>query len=304
MSERKFKLKDLRGLLQETYKEWQDDEPFRLSATVSYFAIISLPGLLVIVVNIAGLIFGEAAVQGEIVNQISESIGDDAAEDIQGMIAQASQSEDSTIANIFGIGTLIFGATGVFYHLQKSLNRIWEVKANPELGLRKLIKDRVFSLGMVLVIGFLMLLSLTLSSILSIVSSWVVSNLPDFTIYLFYIINYLLSMVIVTVLFALMFKYLPDVEITWKVVWVGSVVTAILFLLSEIALSIYFGNLEVGSIYGSAGSLVILMLWVAYVCMILFFGASFTQVYARRYAIQIKPSKHAVRTADYEYEDA
>lgn len=303
MSENKFKFKDLIGLLHQTYKEWQEDEPFRLSAVVSYFAIISLPGLLVIVVQVAGLIFGEAAVEGEIVSQISESVGEDTAEDIQEMIAKASQSEDSTIANIFGIGTLIFGATGVFYHLQKSLNKIWEVKADPELGIKKLIKDRLFSLGMVLVIGFLLLISLALSSILSVLSNWVVSNLPDYTIYLFYIVNYLLSIVIVTVLFGLMFKYLPDVEITWNVVWVGAAVTAFLFLLSEVALSIYFSNVEVGSIYGSAGSLVIMMLWVAYSCMILFFGASFTQVYARRYRVKIKPSNHAKRRANYKFDD-
>lgn len=302
MSEEKFKFKDLLGLLRETYKEWKDDEPFRLSATVSYFAIISLPGLLVIVVYVASLMFGEAAVQGEIVEQIGDSLGKNAAEDIQKMIAKASQSEDSTWANIFGIATLIFGATGVFYHLQKSLNRIWEVKADPKMGIKKIIIDRVFSLGMILVIGFLLLISLALSSILSILSNWVVSNLPDYTIYLFYIINYLLSLGIVTVLFALMFKYLPDAEITWKVVWVGAAVTAVLFLLSEIALSIYFGNASIGSIYGSAGSLVVMMLWVAYSCMILFFGASFTQVYARRYQVRIKPSAHAVRTADYDEE--
>lgn len=295
MEEKRFKLKDLPSLLKQTYKEWKSEEPFRLSAVVSYFAIISLPGLLVIVVQLAGFFFGEAAVEGEIADQISESLGENAANDIQRILAQASETEDNTWQNIFGIATLIFGSTGVFYHLQKSLNRIWDVKAEPEMGLKKLVIDRAFSLGMVLAIGFLLLISLALSSMLSVLSGWIVSNLPDFTIYLFYVINYALSLVIVTVLFALIYKYLPDVEITWKVVWVGATVTAVLFLLSEIALSIYFGNVEVGSLYGSAGSLVVMMLWVAYSCMILFFGASFTQVYARRYATDLRPSEHAVR---------
>ncbi|CAN5250061.1 YihY/virulence factor BrkB family protein [soil metagenome] len=295
MDENKFKIKELPGLLKQTYKEWKEVEPFRLSAVVSYFAIVSLPGLLVIVVQVAGFFFGEAAVEGRIADQISETLGDDAANDIQRILAQATESGDNTWENIFGIATLIFGSTGVFYHLQKSLNRIWDVKAEPEMGLKKLVKDRAFSLGMVLAIGFLLLISLAISSVLSVLSGWIVSNLPDFTIYLFYVVNYGLSLLIVTILFGLIYKYLPDVNITWKVVWVGAAVTAVLFLLSEIALSIYFGNANIGSLYGSAGSLVVMMLWVAYSCMILFFGASFTQVYARRYGTDIRPSEHAVR---------
>ncbi|MDQ3536678.1 MAG: YihY/virulence factor BrkB family protein [Bacteroidota bacterium] len=290
----KFKIKDLGKLLKETFKDWQEYQPFRLSAVVAYFAIISLPGLLVIVVHLVGVIFGEAAVEGEISGRVSDAMGKDAAKEIENIIAQASEGEDTTLANIFGIGTLIFGSTGVFFHLQKSLNTIWKVKAEPNLGIRKLIIDRIFSLGMVLALGFLLLVSLALSSILAIVSDWVVNNLPDITIYLFYIVNYILSFVIVTLLFALMFKYLPDVEIKWRVVWVGAAVTAILFLISEIALSIYFSNVNVGSIYGSAGSMVVMMLWITYSCLILFFGASFTEVYARHYAETITPSKHAV----------
>ncbi len=290
----KFKIKDLGKLLKETFKDWQEYQPFRLSAVVAYFAIISLPGLLVIVVHLVGVIFGEAAVEGEISGRVSDAMGKDAAKEIENIIAQASEGEDTTLANIFGIGTLIFGSTGVFFHLQKSLNTIWKDKAEPNLGIRKLIIDRIFSLGMVLALGFLLLVSLALSSILAIVSDWVVNNLPDITIYLFYIVNYILSFVIVTLLFALMFKYLPDVEIKWRVVWVGAAVTAILFLISEIALSIYFSNVNVGSIYGSAGSMVVMMLWITYSCLILFFGASFTEVYARHYAENITPSKHAV----------
>ncbi|MDQ3392632.1 MAG: YihY/virulence factor BrkB family protein [Bacteroidota bacterium] len=258
----KFKFKDLSKLLKETFKDWQEYDPFRLSAVVAYFAIISMPGLLVIVVNLVGVIFGEAAVEGEIADRVNEAMGRDAAREIQNMIKSASEGEDTTMANIFGIATLIFGSTGVFFHLQKSLNIIWNVKAAPKLGIKKIVIDRIFSFGMVLVLGFLLLVSLALSSVLSIISDWVVNNLPEITIYLFYIVNYVLSMVIVTMLFALMFKYLPDVKIKWRVVWVGAIVTAILFLLSEIALSIYFANVNVGSIYGSAGSMVVLMLWI------------------------------------------
>ncbi|CAN5249942.1 N/A [soil metagenome] len=283
MSSKKFKFKDLGKLLKDTLKQLQMYNPFRLSAIVAYFAIISLPGLLVIVVQLVGYFFGEADVEGEITERVTEAMGRGAAQDIQDIIAHAAEGEDSTIANIFGIGTLIFGSTGVFFHLQKSLNQIWGVKPDPDLGLKKLIIDRVFSLGMVLANGFLLLVSLSLSSLLAVFSDWVLNNLPEITLYLFYIINYLVSMVIVTLLFALIFKFLPDVVISWRVVWIGAIVTAILFLLSEIALSIYFANVDVGSIYGSAGSMVVMMLWITYSCLILFFGASFTYVYAQRY---------------------
>lgn len=294
MATKKFKFKDLGRLLKDTFKEFQIYDPFRLSAIVAYFAIISLPGLLVIVVQLVGLFFGEADVEGEITERVTEAMGRGAAQDIQDIIAQAGEGEDSTIANLFAIGTLVFGSTGVFFHLQKSLNQIWGVKPDPKLGLKKLIIDRIFSLGMVLAIGFLLLVSLTLSSLLAVFSDWVIRNLPDITIYLFHIINYLVSMVIVTLLFALIFKYLPDVNIKWKVVWIGAAVTAVLFLISEIALSIYFANVDVGSIYGSAGSMVVMMLWITYSCLILFFGASFTYVYAQKYFTRITPAKNAV----------
>jgi membrane protein len=294
MGSQKFKFKDLGKLLKDTFKELQVYDPFRLSAIVAYFAIISLPGLLVIVVQLVGFFFGEADVEGEITERVTEAMGRGAAQDIQDMIKQAREGEDSTIANIFGIGTLIFGSTGVFFHLQKSLNQIWGVKVDPRLGIKKVIIDRIFSLGMVLAIGFLLLVSLTVSSLLTVFSEWLTSNLPDFTIYLFHIVNYIVSFFIVTLLFALMFKYLPDVNVGWKAVRVGAAVTAILFLLSEIALAIYFANVDVGSIYGSAGSMVVMMLWITYSCLILFFGASFTYVYAQRYYDKIAPAKNAI----------
>lgn len=295
---KKFKIKEIGNLLKETFNAWQEYKPFRLSAVVSYFAIISMPGMLVIVVHLVGAIFGQKAVEGEIADWVQDAMGRDVARSIKNIIEQASEGEDTTWANIFGIATLVFGSTGVFFHLQKSLNIIWKVKADPSQGIKKLIIDRVFSLGMVLALGFLLLVSLALSSILSILSDWVVSKLPDITIYLFYIVNYLLSLVIVTLLFAFMFKYLPDVKITWKVVWKGALVTAVLFLLSEIVLSIYFANVNIGSVYGSAGSMVVMMLWITYSCLILFFGASFTEVYAKHYGKEIEPDDHAIPVED------
>ena len=295
--------KDLPSLLKATYKEWVDDDPFDLSAIVAYYSIFSIPALVIIVVNIAGAVYGEAAVEGKIAEEISALIGQDTATEIQKMIEESPGNKNSTTSTVIGIGTLLFGATAVFVALQKSLNRLWEVKADPKkAGWKKVIRDRATSFGIVLTIGFLLLISLMLTSALSILSEWVRQQLPEFLLYLFYGFDVLLSFGVITLVFALLYKFLPDVDIHWKSVWVGAGVTALLFLLGKYALSVYFENAEPGSAYGAAGTIIVLLMWVSYSCLILFFGAEFTQVYARRYGHYIKPSDHAVKSADY-YQD-
>ena len=295
-----FKLKDLWLLLKETFHEWNQDEPFRLSAVVAYYAIISLPALLVISVNIAGSFYEVNDVQQSLQENIGKILGAGVGQSIATMIEEGNDTGRSTFSQIVSIGVLIFGATGVFYQLQKSMNYVWEVKGDPKRGWKKLAKNRAFSFGMVIAVGFLLLVSLILSSLIGTLSHWIANNFPDFTVYIFYIINYVLTFLIITLLFALLFKYLPDVQIKWRVVWIGAAVTAILFIISEIILILYFQYFDTGSSYGTAGSLVVIMLWVAYTCMIIFFGAEFTQVYARKYREPIKPSEHAIRTADFE----
>ncbi|MEX0965899.1 MAG: YihY/virulence factor BrkB family protein [Bacteroidia bacterium] len=295
----RFHISHLWSLLKETYIEWNEDEPFRLSAVVAYYAILSLPALLVIIIAVAGTIFGPDAIKGEIAGQVSDIVGSEAAKQTETMIAEASMSERTVTATIIGIGTLIFGATGVFFHLQKSLNEIWGVKSQPKRAFLGLLRDRAFSFGMVMVIAFLLLISLIVSAALSALSNWIVSQLPGWTIYFFRFIDLIISLGIITILFALIFKVLPDVKIKWRDVWTGAVVTSVLFVAGKFALGLYFSEADPGSAYGAAGSVIVILIWISYACLILFFGAEFTQVYARRYGDRIEPADYAVRTADY-----
>jgi len=297
--ETKFKIKDIPSLVKETYRDWVDDEPFDQSAIVAYYSIFSLPALLIIIVTVAGIAFGQKAVQNQIGNQIGGMIGPDSAKDVQNMIANSYQQGNSGIALVIGIATLLFGATGVFIALQKSLNRIWEVKANPDKsGIKTLIRARAISFGVILAIGFLLLISLVITAALTALSDWVEARMPDFILYVFYVINFLVTLAIIALLFAILFRFLPDVHIEWKSVWTGAVITALLFVIGKFALALYFGKAEPGSTYGAAGSIILILLWVFYSCLIMFFGAEFTQVYARRYGYEIEPSENAIRVHD------
>jgi membrane protein len=179
--------------------------------------------------------------------------------------------------------------------LQKSLNRVWNVKADPKKsGIKMMVKTRAISFGIIMAIGFLLLISLVLTSGLTAVSDWVAARMPDFVLYVFYVINFFVTLAIITLLFALLFRFLPDVKIEWRSVWTGAAITALLFVIGKYALAFYFGKAEPGSTYGAAGSIILILLWVSYSCLILFFGAEFTQVYAKRYGHSIEPNNNAV----------
>jgi len=289
----KKKLKDLWVVTKKTAIAWKEADPFRQSAVIAYYAIFSIPALLVIVIACAGLAFGEEAVQGQISSQISSAMGEDTAKQMEEVIAKASDHKASVFAAIVSIVTLILGATGVFTQLQVSLNQIWEVRITAKKMWLKSLKDRLFSFGLILSIGFLLLVSLLLTTMLSAFGDWIKAHLPDFMLYVFFLINFLVSFGVITVLFALMFKILPDAIIRWKDVWIGAGVTAILFIIGKFLLGIYFGKAEPGSTYGAAGSIVLLMLWVSYSCMIVFFGAEFTKQYSVFKGDEIKPKNGA-----------
>ncbi|WPP51297.1 YihY/virulence factor BrkB family protein [Catalinimonas niigatensis] len=292
-------MKKVFSYLKETYQEWINDEAFRQSAVIAYYSIFSIPGLIIIVVNVAGLFYEQAKIEGKISSQISEYIGSESAEQVQSIVANSTQEGNFTIAFIVGIATLIFGATGLFYQLQLSLNKVWEVELKPDSGIKKLVLDRATSLGLILAIGFLLIVSLLLSTALGILKGWISQVVPDFLMYIFIIANELLSIGIITVLFALIYKVLPDVYLTWKTVWVGAFVTALLFTLGKFALGFYFSQSDPASAFGAAGSLILILLWVNYSGLIFLFGAEFTQVYARKNNHPVKISSHAQRTADY-----
>lgn len=272
----KIKFQNFLQLIKSTYKSWNNHDPFRQSAVIAYYAVFSMPGLLVVIITMAGFIFGADAVTGSISAQISETMGKDTANQVQEMIAKSSESKKSIIATIIGALILIFGATGVFAELQKSLNIIWSVKAANTGGIMQTVKARVFSFGLVVSIGFLLIISLVISAALTAVSDWLKLILSDFTVYILYVLNFSVSLGLFTLMFGIMFKILPDVKLKWRNVWQGAALTAILLMIGKFALSLYFGKAEPASAYGAAGSIVLILLWVSYSCMILFFGAEFT----------------------------
>lgn len=286
-------LSDLWSITKKTFSAWNAADPFRQSAVIAYYAIFSIPALLVIIITLAGFAFGREAVQGEISNQIGMAIGESTAKQVEEMIAKAGEQKNSIWATIISVITLILGSTGVFAQLQVSLNQIWEVKVVAKKKWLKSIKDRLFSFGLILSIGFLMLVSLLLSTGLSAFSEWIKIHMPDFMLFLFRLLNFVLSFGVTSVLFGLMFRILPDARIRWKDVIIGSIVTSLLFVLGKFALGIYFGKANPGSTYGAAGSIVLLMLWVSYSCMILFFGAEFTKQFAVHFGRKIEPTKDA-----------
>jgi len=290
----KFRWIHLPSLLYETYKQWMDDEPFRLSAIVAYYAVLSLPALLIIILNVVGSIWGTEIVQGELTNEFTAALGKDTALAIESMIAESSNQKRNTISSIIGIGTLLFGATGVFYQLKISLNEIWGIKPDQKAFLKRIVIDRARSFAFILVIGFLLLISFILTTAVTALSNVISSQLPEIFIFLAYTIDTIVSLGIITLLFALMFRYLPDSKVRWKTVWIGALLTAVLFVLGKLLLSLYFAQMEPGSTYGAAGSIVLILLWVSYSCLILFFGAEFTNVYAERYGHGIQPSDIAI----------
>ncbi len=293
---------DLKEITANTFSEWIKADPFRQSAVVAYYAIFSIPALLVIVIALAGLAFGREAVQGQISVQISSAIDADTAKQIEDIIARSAQQKTSIIATLISVVTLILGSTGVFTQLQTSLNQIWEVKVTAKKKWLKTIKDRLISFGLVLSICFLMLVSLLLTTGLEAFSGWIKGHLPDFMLYVFELLNFVISFGAISVLYMLMFKILPDAIIQWRDVWIGAIVTTLLFVIGKTAMGIYFAKASPGSAYGAAGSVVLIMLWVSYSCMILFFGAEFTKQYATHNGRNIQPAKDAELISEAEIE--
>lgn len=296
MGKSKFRFKDLGKLIKDTYNSWNAKDPFRQSAVIAYYAIFSLPALLAILVAIAGFAFGEEAVSGQISNQISSAMSAEAAEEVETMIATATEKKSSIWATILGVITIIFGATGVFVQLQKSLNDIWEVQTDPaKEGIMTTLRKRIFSFGLIVSIGFLLLVSLVVTSLLSAMGDWVKERMPDFLMIVFHGLNFLVSFGVITCLFALMYRILPDAKIQWRQVWLGAAVTALLFAIGKFALGLYFAKADPAGAYGAAGSIVLILLWVSYSSMIVFFGAEFTKAYANYYHGGAPPDDNAVK---------
>jgi len=291
--------REKRGVLQlvkQTGAEWWEDDAPRHAAALSFYTALSLAPVLLIAVAVAGLVFGRDAAEQRIVGELQGTLGTSAATTIQSMIDSANKPASGLFAAIVGIVVLLFGASGVFAELQASLNRIWEVKARPGRGIRGFIRTRFLSLSMVFGVAFLLLVSLLLSAGLAAAGDAYVSVLPWAG--LWQVVHFIVSFMVVTVLFAMLFKFLPDVKIGWKDVWIGAVVTGLLFTLGKLAIGQFIGRTAVESSHGAAGSVVVTLVWVYYSAQIVFFGAEFTQVYARLYGSRITASKNAVAVPD------
>jgi len=290
-----MKIKTAWILIKETVADWQADKVSLWAAALAYYTAFSLAPLLIIAIAIAGAVFGEEAARGEIVGQIQGLVGKQGAEAIQTMLQNTQRpGSGGVVATIIGIVTLLLGASGVFGQLQEALNTIWHVKPKPNLGIKAFVQDRFLSFAMVIVIGFLLLVSLVLSAAIAGVSHFVDNAFQGFAI-VGQIINFSISLVVITFLFALIYKVLPDVKIPWRYLWTGSIITALLFNIGKFFISYYLGSSSVASTYSAAASLGIILIWVYYSAQILLLGAEFIKVYVRRYAPErVKPTNNAI----------
>ena len=290
----KRSIKPLFKIAASASKRWWSKDPFMQSAVIAYYAIFSIPGLLVMVIFIGSLFFKSDVITDNLTTQISSIMGVETARQIQDMIISVNKTDKSVLATIIGIITVLVGATGVFVELQKALNVIWEVKAKPRKAIFAMIRTRLFSFCMILSIGFLLLISLTITTIIAIMSHWVISHWPNIVLIIFYVINFIISFGVVMFLFALLYKILPDAKIQWKHIWLGSILTAFLFILGKTAIGFYLSKTNPGSLYGAAGSIVLILLWVSYSSMIFFYGAEFTRAYADHYTGKVPATDLAV----------
>ena len=281
------------SLLKKTFKDFNEDECPMLAAALAYYTVFALPPLLILLIMVAGAVWDPADVERALETQFAGLVGSDAGRAVREMIRQGEKAgERGVVATILGTVALLFGATGAFIQLQNALNRAWEVKPDPRRGgIRNFIGKRLLSLGMVLGIAFLLVVSLAMSAAVSAVGSSL-TFIPEPALHA---VNLVLSLVIFTLLFAALFKVLPDAEIEWRHVWVGAAVTTVLFVLGKFLIGLYLGRSEPGSAFGAASALAVILVWVYYAGMILLFGAEFTQAWAKEKGANIPPEEGAMR---------
>lgn len=296
------RLREIGYLLKKTSNEFLDDKVMKLSAALSYYTIFSLPPLLIIIISLAGFFFGEDAVSGQLFHQIKGLAGEVAAMQIQEAIKNVKLSGNSTFATVFSLIVLVIGASGVFAEIQDSINYIWGIKPKPDKGFVKFIKNRLMSFSMIGAVGFIMMVGLIVNSLLDILSQRLMSFFPEEFVYLFYALNYILIFLIICVLFTVIFKSLPDGKVALRDCIIGAAFTSLLFVLGKFAIGFYLGNSSIASVYGAAGSVILILIWVYYSAIILYFGAEFTKVYAITHGSNIIPNEYSVRILKEEIE--
>ncbi len=296
------KVKKILNLLKESYKGFNDDECPKLAASLSYYTIFSLPPLLIIIISLSGFFFGADAVRGELFGQINGLVGNSAAIQIQEIIKNVKLSHSSAFATTFGIIILLVGASGVFVEIQDSINFIWGLKAKPKRGLIKFIKNRLMSFSMIGSVGFLLLVGLIINSVMDLLNTRLSVYFPADIVYLFYALNLFVVFVIITLLFTVIFKTLPDGKLALRDCLIGASFTTFLFMLGKFGIGAYLGQSAIGSWYGAAGSVILILVWVYYSAIILYFGAEFTKVFAETHGKKIIPNGYAVQIIKHNIE--
>lgn len=292
----------VRGMIKNTFKGFSEHKITKLSGSLAYYTVFSMGPLLVMIISLCGLFLEKEAVEGEVFSVLRGFVGEDTAIQLQEIIKNASLAGKSKIAAIVGGVTLLIGATTVFGEIQDSINTIWGLKAKPRKGWLKMLQNRFLSFSVIVSLGFLLLVSLAVSGIIEGISKGLQAKYPDVAVVLFYVINLILSLLISGIIFAVIFKVLPDAKIRWHDVFSGALVTALLFMLGKFGISLYISQTKVGSTYGAAGALVVLIVWLYYSSIILYLGAEFTKAYAVAYGNDIHPNDYAVTIKEVEVE--
>lgn len=298
----KDKVKIIWLVLKKSGRSFLDDRVAKLAGSLAYTIIFSLGPLIMVIISLSSIFFGKHAIEGKLYIQFAGFVGNEAAAQIQEVVKNASLEGKGTFSFIIGLIVLLIGSTALFSEIQTSINTIWKLKARPSAGWLKLLKDRVLSFSIVISLGFLLIVSLGLSTLIDGFSNYLMNIFPDVTVIVFYVINLLINFATIGFIFAVIFKVLPDANVQWRHVRAGAIATAILFMLGKVIISYYISKTKVGSAFGAASSIVVLLTWVYYSALILYFGAEFTKFYALHYGDSIRPNSYAIGTKTIEIE--
>ncbi|WP_194976666.1 YihY/virulence factor BrkB family protein [Aquiflexum lacus] len=290
-------------IIKDSFKDFFSGESMGLAAGTAFYTIFSLPALLIIILNIGTTLYSETEIKNEILQQIEELAGEESRSTLENILDNFNKESNGVISNFVAFLILAFSATTVFVSLQNAINHIWHIKPKPEKGIIKFIVNRLLSFSLVASIGFILLVSLILDAVLVIVNNYFIENVMDLPINMITIANFVLSQIILVVVFALMYKILPDAKVRWKDTWIGAIITMVLFGVGKYLIGIYMGNSDLGSSYGAAGSLVILLIWVYYSLIIFLFGAQITYYIAEHLGGGISPKDQAIKVQMREIED-
>jgi len=290
----KKKIKGVYHYIKQVFTEFIEDDVLKYSASLSYYTVFSIAPLLIIIISVCGALFGKEAIQKQLYGQINEFIGSKAANEIQDIITNIHLTGNNIFATIIGIIVLLVGATGIFGEVQDSLNKIWGLRVKTKKTWWKLVINRLLSFSIIICIGFVMMVSLVLNALIAAFGNFLARYFSEFSVIFLQITDNVLSFIITTFLFSLMFKILPDAKIKWKDVLIGGIITSVFFTLGKLAIGYYLGSRNIATIYGAAGSVMIVMVWVYYSSIILYLGAEFTKVYAKLYGGKIFPNEYAI----------